>query len=51
MSLERVESWIRRGVVEAYESSGRVQYAEWLSKSQFEKGGVIERIGISNMIL
>jgi len=51
MSLERVESWNQSGVVEAYESISRIRYADWLSMSQFEKGGVIERMGISNMII
>jgi len=37
--------------VEAYESISWIKYANWLSMSQFEKSGVIERMGISNMIL
>jgi len=42
MSLERVESWNQSGVVEAYESINWIKYANRLSMSQFEKGGVIE---------
>jgi len=51
MSLELVESWNQSGVVEAYKSISWIRYADWLSMSQFEKGGLIERMGISNMIL
>jgi len=51
MSLERIESWNQSSVVEAYESISWIKYADWLSMGQFEKGGVIERMGISNMIL
>ena len=51
MSLERVESWNQSGVVKAYEFISWIKYADWLSMSQFEKGGVIERMGINNMIL
>jgi len=51
MSLERIESWNQSGVVEVDESVSWIKYANWLSKSQFEKGGVIERMGIRNMIL
>jgi len=51
MSLERVDLWKPSGVVEAYKSFSRIKYAKWLSMSQFEKGGVIERMGINNMIL
>ena len=51
MSLERIESWNQSGVVEAYEFISWIKYADWLSMSQFEKGGVIERMGITNMIL
>ena len=51
MSLERVDLWNSSGVAEAYESISWIKYADWLSMSQFEKSGVIERICISNMIL
>jgi len=51
MSLERIESWNQSSIVEAYESISWIKYADWLSISQFEKGGVIERMGISNMLL
>jgi len=51
MSLECVEWWNQSCVVEAYESISWIKYANWLSMSQFEKGGVIERMGITNMIL
>jgi len=51
MSLERVESWNQSGIMEAYESIGWIRYADWLSMSQFEKDGVIKRMGISNMII
>jgi len=42
MSLERVESWNQSGVVETYEFISWIKCANWLSMSQFDKGGVIE---------